>query len=320
MFDPVCIGLDVSRSELVVARATTNSERAALERVPNSAAAIERWLGALPAGCRIGMEATGAYHRLVADMAHACGHTVFVFNPRDVSLYLRSLRTRGKTDVLDARGIARFVRNESAQCHPYVPPTPTQQRIATLINRRHQVVKQRASVRMSFSDTRECAPQVKALIQAFTTLIAKLDAQIKAAIAQDAALESQRRRLMSIPGIGPLIGAALCMRMSRVDYANSDALVAAIGLDPRPVQSGQYDGVRRLSKRGNAEERRLIYMAALSACRHALWRSMRDRLLDKGLPSTAAYCVIARKILRVALAVWKNQTTYDANLIGNACV
>ena len=260
------------------------------------------------------------YNRLAANMAHAHGHTVFVFNPRDIALYLRSLRTRGKTDLLDARGIVRFVRNESAQCHPYVPPTPIQQRIATLINRRHQVVKQRASVRMSFSDTRECAPQVKALIGVFTALIAKLDAQIKGAVVQDAALQSQCRRLMSIPGVGPLIGAALCMRLSRVDYANSDALVAAIGLDPRPCQSGQYDGTRRLSKRGNAEERRLIYMAAVSACRNVLWRSMRDRLLDKGLPSTAAYCVIARKILRVALAVWKSQTTYNAALIGNACV
>ena len=172
MSEPVCIGVDVGRSELVVARATTNSERTTLERVPNSAAAIKRWLGTLPAGCRIGMEATGAYHRLVANMAHAGGHAVFVFIPRDVALCLRSLRTRGKTDVLDPTGIACFVRNEPAQCHPYVPPTPVQQRIATLI--------------------------------------AKLDAQIKATIAQDAARQSGRRRLMSILGTGPLVGAALC--------------------------------------------------------------------------------------------------------------
>ena len=75
--------------------------------------------------------------------------------------------------------------------------------------------------------------------------MAKRDAPIKAEVAQDAAPQSQRRRLMSIPGVASLIGAVLRMRMCRVDYVISEALVAAIGLEHCPCQSDQYAGARR---------------------------------------------------------------------------
>jgi hypothetical protein len=45
---------------------------------------------------------------------------------------------------------------------------------------------------------------------------------------------------------------------------NADAFVAFTGLDPRPDDSGQHHGKRRLSKRGPTELCRLLYLAALS--------------------------------------------------------
>ncbi|MBK9616238.1 MAG: transposase [Uliginosibacterium sp.] len=272
-----------------------------LIKIPNNAVQIKRWLKALPPACTIGMEATGAYHRLLADLAFAAGHTVFVLNPRDVALYLKSLRTRGKTDVLDARGIARYTHNETDKCHAYVPLTAQQQTITTLIQRRHQVVKSRTSLRMSFADTTLCTKACSKLMCAFDALLADIDNQLKALIAADEALNARCKHLRSIQGVGPLISAALAMRMSRVHYANSDALVAAIGLDPRPRESGQYTGTRHLSKRGNPEERRLLYLAAVSACRNPTWKAIQTTLLGKGLPSTAVYCIIARKICALHL-------------------
>ncbi|MFM6905798.1 MAG: transposase, partial [Acinetobacter tjernbergiae] len=41
------------------------------------------------------------------------------------------------------------------------------------------------------------------------------------------------------------------MPIRRIDLANSDALVAFVGLDPRASDSGQKTGRRRLSKRGS---------------------------------------------------------------------
>lgn len=310
------IGVDVSLAELVIAEF---GDTAPLINIPNNAAQIKRWLKGLPPACTIGMEATGTYHRLLADLAFAAGHAVFVLNPRDVALYLKSLRCRGKTDVLDARGIARYTHHETDQCHAYVPLSARQQMIATLIQRRHLIVKNRSSLRMSFTDTTLCSQAFSKLMSAFDRLIADIDSQLKALIAADEALDARCKRLRSIQGVGPLVSAALAMRMSRVRYANSDALVAAIGLDPRPRESGQYTGKRHLSKRGNPEERRLLYLAAVSACRNPVWKTIQTALLAKGLPSTAVYCIIARKILRIAFAVWHSGESYNPSLVGNAC-
>jgi transposase len=312
------LGVDVSLSELVIAHF---ADTAPLTKIANNAKHIKRWLKALPPACTIGMEATGTYHRLLADLAFTAGHTVYVLNPRDVALYLKSLRSRGKTDVLDARGIARYTHNETERCHPYVPLTAQQQTITTLIQRRHQVVKHRTSLRMSFSDSTLCAKALSRLMSAFDTLLADIDCQLKALLAADEALNIRCKRLCSIQGIGPLVSAALAMRMSRVRYANSDALVAAMGLvDPSPRDSGQYAGTRHLSKRGNPEERRLLYLAAVAACRNPLWKAIKTKLLLKGLPCTAVYCIVARKILRIAFAIWNSNTEYDPNLVGKACV
>ena len=312
------LGIDVSSRELVIA---AFEDSRPLGRLPNTKADIQRWLKTLPAGCVLGMEATGTYHRLLADLAYGAGHTVYVLNPREVAQYLKSLRSRGKTDLIDARGIARYTHNETADCHPYGPLSPAQQTIATLIDRRAQVVKHRASLKMSFSHTALCDDKsFKDLLDAFHKFIADIDLQLKRLRAADAVLEQQCRRLSAIQGVGPLVSLVLAQRMNRTAYRNSDALVAALGLDPRPRDSGQYCGRRHLSKRGNPEERRLLYLAAVSACRNPTWRAIRDKLLAKGLPNTAAYCVIARKILRIAFAIWHSDREFDITKVGNACV
>jgi len=314
----VCIGVDVDSKLLNLTRASAATLDTPVTTIANTATAIKAWLKTLPPGCRIGMEATGKYHRTLAELAVRAGHTVFVFNPAQVASYLRSLRSRGKTDVLDTRGIARYVLNESADCHPYVPPSPFHAKLAVLIGRRHQIDKQRTSLKMSLADVPECAAQIRTLKNAFKRLLATIDAQINAAFAGEHELQLQRQRLCTIHGFGPLVSAAVAARLSRVPYANSDAVVAAFGMDPRPRDSGQFKGRRCLSKRGNAEERRLIYLAAVSACNNPLFRAIRDTLLLKGMSAIQAHCVIARKLLRIAFAVWTSGQPFNPGLIGKA--
>src|SRR6266446_1270238 len=190
--------------------------------------------------------------------------------------------------------------------------------LAVLIGRRHQIDKQRTSLKMSLADVPECAAQIRTLKNAFKRLLATIDAQIHAAFAGEHELQLQRQRLCTIHGFGPLVSAAVAARLSRVPYANSDAVVAAFGMDPRPRDSGQFKGRRCLSKRGNAEERRLIYLAAVSACNNPLFRAIRDTLLLKGMTAIQAHCVIARKLLRIAFAVWTSGQPFNPGLIGKA--
>jgi transposase len=282
----------------------------------NTDRAIVRWLNTLPAGCRIGMEATGKYHQRLAELAHRAGHVVYVFNPAKVAKYLRSLRDRCKNDVVDARGIARYVLNETAGCHPYVPPPAFYARMHLLIQRRRQVDKQRASLRMSLADFALCQAAVRAADDALKQLLASIDKQIEAEYRAEPELQARRKLLCSILGFGRLVSAAVAARLGRTPYANSDAVVAAYGMDLRVRDSGKFRGQRKLTKQGNAEERRLLYMAAVSACNNPLFHALRDRLLALGRTPIQAHCCIARKLLRIAFAVWSSNQPFNACLVG----
>jgi transposase len=119
----------------------------------------------------------------------------------------------------------------------------------------------------------------------------------------------------SIPGIGLLSGAALTELFSRVGFSRIEAAIAYTGFDPRACDSGQHRGRRRLSKRGPAELRRLLYNAAMSASRTKTWKPFYERQRAKGLPSTAALVVLARKLLRVAYALYHHDANFDPRRI-----
>ncbi|WP_437701850.1 transposase, partial [Achromobacter xylosoxidans] len=94
-------------------------------------------------------------------------------------------------------------------------------------------------------------------------------------------------------------------------FASSDAAVAFCGLDPRPKESGRKVGRRRLSKQGDKAARTLLYNAASSAARTAHFKDYYATLRARGLPSTAALVVIARKLLRIAYGVWRTGQAFD---------
>jgi transposase len=98
-------------------------------RIANKPKPVERLARELPPGSRIGMEATGTMHQLLADAMCAAGHTVYELNPRWVHRYAGGVGVRGKSDRSDAMLIARYVHAERAHLHPYRSPTPQQREI-----------------------------------------------------------------------------------------------------------------------------------------------------------------------------------------------
>ena len=114
MQTPWDIGVDVASRSVVVASA---GREFAARTVANEPTALRRWLVELPVGSRVGMEATGGYHQLLAGLAHAAGMVVYVLNPRDIKKYAEGVGRRGKTDRLDAEVIARYVAREHAELH-----------------------------------------------------------------------------------------------------------------------------------------------------------------------------------------------------------
>ena len=81
---------------------------------------------------------------------------------------------------------------------------------------------------------------------------------------------------------------------------------------PRPPTRGLgHRGKRRLSKRGPAELRRLLYMAAMSAMSTKTWRPLYEHYRAKGLSSTATLVILARRIARTAWSIYTHKTEFD---------
>jgi transposase len=315
MQSPLDLGADVDSRFIVVACAAGSQ---AICRIANKRKDILAWLKELPRGSRLGMESTGGYHEVLAALATKIGLEVFVINPRDLRRYAQGVGRRGKTDRLDAEVIARYVAKEHAELHAYVPPTRDQRDLARLLRRRAKLVELKGSLKQTFRGMQGVRRHLTQLLAHFDQLIEHVELLMQRALQRMPRAQQAADRIATIPGYGTLSSMCLAHRFTRLPYGNSDAVVAATGLDPRPDDSGRMHGRRRLSKCGPSEERRLLFNCARSASRMKLWQPYYQAQRAKGLSPTAAHIVLARKMLRVAFAVHKHGRSFDPARLAHA--
>ena len=302
------VGADVAKDEVVVACAEGSFP---VRPIVNQRIALVAFLKGLPAGSCIGMESTGIYHELLANLAHKRGFTVFVLNPKDTRHYAKGVGLRGKTDRVDAEMIARMIEREHAQLHPWIPPTPEQREIARLLKRRATLSSLRQALAMTLKGLEGFATDLKTLQMRFDRVIARIDARIETLIESSPERKEHVTRLRTINGVGPVVSAALVNALEHIPLASADAFVAFTGLDPRPDDSGQHRGKRRLSKRGSSELRRLLYIAAMSARKTTTWKPLFEHCRAKGLSTTASLVILARRIARTAWSMYTYKTEFD---------
>jgi len=126
------------------------------------------------------------------------------------------------------------------------------------------------------------------------------------------------KQLMQVHGIGKVTAAAVTSRLVARHFAHPDQFVAFLGLDVRVRDSGKMRGQRRLTKQGDAELRRLLYLCAQASVRtkDSPFRAQYERELAKGLPKTAALCAVGRKMARLCWSLHKHGTKYDPARVG----
>lgn len=308
------VGIDVAKETLAIC---VWGEPATVSEIPNKPAAIRRWLRTLAPDARLGMESTGNYHRLLADLAHESGRSVYLLKPKTLKHYRHSVHARGKTDSIDARVIARYTAQESHLLRVWTPPTPEQERLDALLKVRKACGRMLGSLGQVADAHKDViqdvlAPVQKALEEAMDTL----ERRTKQEIDKTPELADKRKRLETIAGVGCINSAVLTYILSRMDFSNPESVIAYLGLDPRPMESGKFRGRRRISKQGPGWIRSLLHMAAMAAAKQSDWQPFLQRHLAKGLSRTAVLCIVARKIVRIAWSIWtKPGEVYDPRRI-----
>lgn len=306
------LGADVDSRSIMIACA---AQSFIPYRVANERQAIRSWLNGIARGSRLGVESTGGYHELLADLAHSHGLHVFVINPYDLRRYAQGLGRRGKTDRIDAELIARYVAREHDDLHAYIAPSKEQRALSRLIKRRAKLVTIQGALTQSLRGLPSLRRELDQVRLRLQRLITHIEVLMQRALESSPAAKQAAQRIVTIPGFGTLSSTCLGHSFTRVPYANGDAVVAHTGLDPRPDDSGTRRGRRRLSKRGPAEQRRLLFNCARSAALTKLWRPYYEAQLAKGLSATAATVILARKMVRIAFAVYKHDRPFDPTLV-----
>ena len=310
MQEEIFIGVDVAKDEVVYAI----DGQSQVGCVANDASSLTAWLGQFALGTRIAMESTGRYHLLLANLAHQAGLRVYVLNPVDVKHFRQSNGIRAKTDRVDAQVIAQMLaeRHARAGWRPWCSGTEAQQEIDALLRRRATLAVHRSAIEQAMKDMPAVAPQLQQALTALSELAKAVDRQVQQRVQADERMAECYQRLREIDGVGKQTAAALVNLFTRVPFGNADALVAYVGFDPRPNDSGTRTGRRRITKRGPSELRRLLFLVAQAAGRSRALKPVYQTIRAKGFSTTQALVILARKLLRIAFSIWKTGQSYDA--------
>ncbi len=304
--EPILLGVDVSKAELVVAR--SDSDR--IETINNTSSSIKRWLKSLPPACKVALEATGTYHRQLATLSHEAGHELYLLDGYRLNHYRNGVGNRAKTDPSDARLILRYLSKELDELRPWVPADDAFYRVQGLMRRRASLVQTRVALNQSLRDIPELKQAAKQLDQHIRRVEQLIEKRLKEALCE-AGWATDAKRCRAIKGIGPLTSIALANTFHRGRFNNSDAFIAYLGMDVRVRDSGKQIGRRKLTKKGDPELRRLLYNAAMAASKGGVWKALYLTYQSQGLKPTQALIKLARKLARIAFALMQNQTVYQ---------
>jgi transposase len=156
-------------------------------------------------------------------------------------------------------------------------------------------------------DNEALAPLLRPLV----AVVEHLDGQVAALdkeIAQRAKASTVCKRLMTVPGVGPLVA---LVYVAGVDdparFSDSRAVGAHFGLTPRRFQSGEMDWSGRISRAGDAGVRRALYQAANVLIHHSHgWCALKSWAvrLAKRRGLGRAKVALARKLAVVLHTMW----------------
>lgn len=335
------VGVDVAKEGLVSAvllpgqstpspLAQVNNDEAGFQALANQLEQIRAGQDGVASVLRVivVVEPTGGYELRFITWAYARGWQVGLVNPKQVRDWARGQGQRAKTDVLDARLLAQYAaeRPKNKPLPLWQPLPETLNHLDTLVARRREVeqmLQQERNRQQAYTGRPGVSPAVSTSVEAVTTALTRaledVNRAIQELIDQHPDIQEQIDQLDSIPGVGDKTVLPLYVLLARWyiltgGRGTDKGLTAFVGLDAQTSQSGRHTGHGGISKMGDPEIRRLLFMAALGGKRGKQDNPLRlfyERLVGRGKLRMVALVAAARKILLWAWAIFRTHTYFD---------
>jgi len=265
------------------------------------------------------MEATGQYGDKIAEHLYSQGFPVSVVNPARIKHYANSKLRRNKTDKADAQLIAEYCIREKPTL--WTPPPASIKDLQAL--ERHLEDLQR--IKTQEANRLQSGVRNTFVLDSLTTIVEFIDEQIKQTkkaiqdhIDRDSELKRMQDLLTTIPGIGKLTASKLLGEIRNiVDFQSARQLAAYAGLTPRNFLSGtSVHKKTRLSKTGNTNLRKALYMPAIVAMKYnPIVRSFCTRLSQNGLLPMEVVGAAMRKLLHLVFGILKTGRPFDPDYL-----
>lgn len=312
-----CIGIDVAKKTFVAA--IRNNDITKVKSFSNNDKGFIQflaWSRKFPAELyHFCMEATGKYGDKLALFLHKNNCIISMINPAKIKYFMKSQLSRNKTDPVDAKLILQY-------CELFNPgawqPEPLEiQELQALVKRLDTLIN------MELQEQNRLENVDKIIEESITTNIKHLkdeikniEKKIKNHIDKYPHFKEKSELLNSIPGVGDKTINKILAFLGNVEKFDKAKQVAAfVGLTPQQSQSGTSLNYSHLSKTGNADLRKMLFMPALVAIQHnPVMKAFYEKLIGKGKPKKVAICAVMRKLVHVIYGVLKSNKPFDAKL------
>lgn len=286
------IGIDVSKERLDVEQHRMNTPFPVTNDANGWAVLIQRLPP--PEAVRIVLEATGGYEQGVLDHLVQAGYRVCRINPRQGRDFAKATGQLAKTDVLDARILARMAATLD-DLTPYRPLNAVQREMAAYVTRRRQVDADCRRTQQQLAQIE--LPALRAAVErTLKALQAERDA-LDAAVRQQVKTLPLTPALRPMKGVGPLLLAVLTGLVPELGHLNRRQIAKLMGVAPLNYDSGKLRGQRHVWG-GRATVRAVLYMATLSAVRYEpTIKPMYQRLRAAGKAGKVAIVACMRKLI-----------------------
>ncbi len=256
------------------------------------------------------LEATGSYEVPLAAELGIAGIPIAVVNPRQIRDFARSVGMLAKTDILDARIIARFAATVQPAPRP-IPDTETQE-LGALTSRRRQIVSMITAEKNRLSTASKMVkPRICAHINWLEEELNDVNGNLRQKVKDSPIWREKDELLQSVPGVGPTLSITILAELPELGTLNRKQIAALVGVAPLNRDSGTLRGKRTIWG-GRATVRTALYMAALSAKRYnPVIRRFYERLLVAGKAKKVALTACMRKLLTILNAMLKYHTSWN---------
>ena len=294
------IGCDVGKHAVVVFNSSTRTTTS----IRNTRKHLGRFAQSLGPSCLAICEATGGYETALLEALGQAGIPAHRADARKVKAFLRSEGVLGTSDRIDAAGLAGYGREKHERLSRWTPTNPLLASLQAMVQTRRDLVADQTAWtnRAKAPGTAPVQREIHAILAAIARQIARIDLRIRQLIERSRPLQQAVAVLRTIKGIAQVTATTLLALLPELGTMDRRRAPSLSGLAPHPNQSGTCDGYRRV-RGGRPDIKRVLFMAALTACRHdPVIAPFYQRLIEAGKKKLVALTAAMRKIIVIANA------------------